>query len=311
MKIKQKPVKKNLTYAFVPMFAYVGIELLMIVVYLLLMAFPKLAKEVSSGNILSMDMASEVLAQILASDSMLMLLMVNVGVLAYALYSFMRSESFAYDRRYKNRIYPSDILKMAVVSLGLYFSVNIVLTVLVQISRQLGMSMDELNQSVSGMVDMNVFFALFIVVIVGPVMEELLVRGLIFNRFRAIGSPAFAIGMSSLIFASMHFPVIVQCIYTFAVGAVFAWAYYKYENILIPIILHIFYNMCSFIFMIEPINMFFSTFGGIVVFYFLGVALTALGIKFIRNKVRPEMKEEYMEVALNEQNDAEDSDYMM
>ncbi len=300
MKIKNKPIKKNLTYAFMPMLAYVGIELLVSIVYVFLVAFPKLAKEISSGNILNMEGVDAVLSEIMVSDSMLLLVMVNVAVLIYALRSFIRSESFSFDRRYENSITLSDVGKMVVMAVGLYFSVNIVMTVLVQIFNGLGVSMDELNQTVNGMADMNMLMTVFAVAIVAPIVEEVLVRGLIFNRFRAIGSPAFAICMSAFIFSAMHFPMIVQCVYTFAVGAVFAWAYYKYENILIPIILHIIYNMCSFIFMIEPVYMFFSTFGGIVVFYFAGVFMTFLGIKFIKDKKRPPLREEYRAIVLKE-----------
>lgn len=304
MKIKTKPIKKNLSYAFMPMLAYVGIEVLMTVVYVFLIAFPKLSSAIASGEVVNIAQMEMLFSEILASDSILLLIIVNAGVFIYALRSFIRSESHAYDRRYENKITVSDVGKLAVMAVGMYFSVNIVMTVLVGIFDSLGVSMTQLNDTVTGMVDMNMPLTIFSVVIVAPVVEELLVRGLIFNRYRAVGSPAFAICMSAFIFASMHFPVIVQCVYTFAVGAVFAWAYYKYENILVPIILHIIYNMCSFIFMIPVVSAFFSTFGGIIVFYLLGVGLTVAGVKFIGNKQRPDVKEEFREAVRKE--DAED-----
>ena len=78
----------------------------------------------------------------------------------------------------------------------------------------------------------------------------------------------------------------------------FAWAYYKYENILVPIILHIVYNLASFVFMIEPVVAFFSTVAGVVVFYIMGVGCILVGAKYIHKKERPELVTKYIEVEL-------------
>lgn len=297
MKIKPRPVKRSLPHAFMPMLAYVAIELLVSFAYVFLVALPRLAEYMTTEGVADSYTMGMVMTEIISSDSVILLLMVNAAVLVYAVRSFVASEGREFDGRYENRITLADVGKMAVMAVGMYFAVNIVMTILMQFVDALGLSMNDLDNTVQGMLSGDMWLTLFAVVIAAPVVEEFLVRGLVFNRFRVTGSPAFAICMSAFVFSAMHFPMIGQCVYTFAVGAVFAWAYYKYENILIPIILHIIYNACSFIFMIEPVAVFFSTLGGVVVFYLLGAVLTTVGVGFIRKKERPSLKAEYMNTA--------------
>ncbi len=296
MKIKEKPIKKTMSHAVMPMLAYVLIEVLMMVVYVFLVSFPKLEELISRSNGITMEEAVLLYENILSGDSVLIMLLMNVGVLAYALNSFVRSESFSYDRRYENKITIRDVLMLSITAVGLYFAVNIVITVLVQMFSGLGSSMNELNTTVGGLIETDLTMSIVVVGLLAPAVEELLVRGLIFNRFRKIGSVSFAMLSSAMIFSGMHMPMIIQCIYTFGLGVIFAWAYYKYENILAPIILHMVYNMCSFMFLIEPVGAFFSTLGGLLVFYALGVGLTWIGCKYIKRKVRPRMKDRYAEL---------------
>ncbi|MBR6801948.1 MAG: CPBP family intramembrane metalloprotease [Eubacteriaceae bacterium] len=301
MKIKPKPIKMTLTSCFMPMFAYFGINILVSVAYVFLIAMPKLSDTISLSPPSNMAEVDIMFNEILSADSVLLMMLVNIAVLIYAVRSFVRSEGYVFDRRYENRFSVKDILMMAVTALGMFFAVNIVMTVITRLFSSMMDSMDELNTTVGAMVGEGVWLTIIVVGILAPVVEEFLVRGLIFNRLRKIGSVPFAIFTSSFIFASMHFPMVAQCVYTFAVGAVFAWAYYKYENILIPIILHILYNMCSFVFMIPQVGLMFMGLGGLLAFYFMGVGLTYFGIRFLKNKPRPEVKEEFRELVRAEE----------
>ncbi|MGN0203915.1 MAG: lysostaphin resistance A-like protein [Coprococcus sp.] len=89
----------------------------------------------------------------------------------------------------------------------------------------------------------------FIIQIVGigliiPVCEELIYRGLIYMRMRQYLNVNLAIVASALIFGIVH-GNIVQGIYAFMIGILFAYAYEKYGSLKAPVILHISANILS------------------------------------------------------------------
>jgi len=308
MKIKQRPMKRTISYAVMPMFAYFGIDFLVTLIYVFLVAMPKLSDAIALNASITQDDMMLIYNDILASDAVKLMCAVNAGVLVYAVRSFMIREGQAFDKRYENRICLKDVLMLAVMAAGLYFAVSVVLTIITPLFSMIDDSMQQLNETVNVFVSTDMLLSVFVVGVLAPIMEEFLVRGLVFNRLRKIGSVPFAIFTSAMIFSVMHLPMVGQAVYTFAVGAVFAWAYYKYENILVPIILHILYNMCSFMYVIEPLNTFFSTIAGMLVFYALGVGLTFFGCKYIKEKKRPELREEYAQIARTEEINEESED---
>jgi len=236
------------------------------------------------------------------------LVLLNAMVITYAVWSFSKRESVFFDKRYDNKLNAKDIIHLVILALGLYFGVNIVITIIVPLFGGLQSSVTELNDMVYTMVGTDLVFSVLVIGILAPVAEELLIRGLVFNRLRFSGTIPFAVFTSALVFSMMHLPSIIQSIYTFGVGAVFAWAYYKYENILVPVILHVIYNLASFVFMIEPLVNFFSTVGGLFVFYAVGVGAILIGIKYINKKPRPEIIQKYIEVEIPEGMSEDDFD---
>ncbi len=77
-----------------------------------------------------------------------------------------------------------------------------------------------------------------------PICEELIYRGLIFMRLRQYCNVNLAIGISALLFAAFH-GNIVQGIYAFVTGVLFAYVYEKYGSLKAPIAVHISANMLS------------------------------------------------------------------
>lgn len=89
----------------------------------------------------------------------------------------------------------------------------------------------------------------FIIQIIGigiiiPACEELVYRGLIYMRMRQYLNVNLAIVVSALFFGVIH-GNLVQGIYAFLVGILFAYAYEKYGSLKAPVILHISANMLS------------------------------------------------------------------
>lgn len=79
-----------------------------------------------------------------------------------------------------------------------------------------------------------------------PVSEELMFRGLLFQRLRGQVKFRMAAIFSSLLFAFSH-GNIVQLLYTFCLGMFLAYVYEKYGSLKAPVLLHITVNMVSLV----------------------------------------------------------------
>lgn len=82
--------------------------------------------------------------------------------------------------------------------------------------------------------------------IIVPIFEELLYRGIIYNRMKVSLSKVSAIIVSAAIFGTMH-GNLVQMSYALLLGIVFAWLYEVYKSIWAPILGHICMNLMSVI----------------------------------------------------------------
>lgn len=89
--------------------------------------------------------------------------------------------------------------------------------------------------------------------IFGPVVEELSMRGLMYQRFRSELRlrPAAAVFWSALVFGVFHGNVI-QGIYAFLIGLYFAWLMERTQQILVPIVGHMSANL--FVVLLEETN---------------------------------------------------------
>ncbi len=80
--------------------------------------------------------------------------------------------------------------------------------------------------------------------VVVPICEELLFRGLFYRRLKDSIRVSWAIIWSALLFGIFH-GNIVQGIYGFLCGIIFAWIYEKYGSVKAPIFAHIVMNLVS------------------------------------------------------------------
>ena len=119
--------------------------------------------------------------------------------------------------------------------------------------------------SVFGLVDIDRFFPtyeehalsylggsfivrLLLIGIVGPIAEELLCRGVVFNRLEAWMPTWAAVLASSTLFGVMHINLF-QILYTFVVGLALCILYVRFRNLWIPIIGHVAFNSANILFL--------------------------------------------------------------
>lgn len=82
--------------------------------------------------------------------------------------------------------------------------------------------------------------------IISPVAEEIVFRGLVYNRLRRQYSLKIALAGSSLLFGLYHGNA-VQALYGFILGLLIAVLYEKYGSFFVPVILHSAANICVYI----------------------------------------------------------------
>ena len=77
--------------------------------------------------------------------------------------------------------------------------------------------------------------------ICGPILEELIFRGIVYNKLKAFNKKMTAIILTSVIFGIIH-SNIINGIYAFGVSFILIYLYEKYKTLKAPIIMHIFLN---------------------------------------------------------------------
>lgn len=74
--------------------------------------------------------------------------------------------------------------------------------------------------------------------ICGPILEELVFRGIVYNKLKEFNKPMRAIILTSVIFGLFH-TNIINAIYAFGVSFMLIYLYEKYKTLKAPIIMHI------------------------------------------------------------------------
>jgi len=88
--------------------------------------------------------------------------------------------------------------------------------------------------------------ALILYVVVAPFVEELVYRGIIFNAIRGKVKPMFAAILSAALFAYGH-PGVLQLVYAFIIGFMFAYAYHHTRKLWVPIMMHSVINLVVYV----------------------------------------------------------------
>lgn len=77
--------------------------------------------------------------------------------------------------------------------------------------------------------------------ICGPILEEFIFRGIVYNELKPFNKKMTAIILTSIIFGIVH-SNIINGIYAFGVSFILIYLYEKYKTLKAPILMHIFLN---------------------------------------------------------------------
>lgn len=98
------------------------------------------------------------------------------------------------------------------------------------------------NEVASSQYSVNFMVGLILYGILSPVAEEIIFRGIIYNRLKRIFPVLLSIVLSALLFGIFHGNM-VQGIYATLMGLIIALFYEKYESFYAPLIIHIVANL--------------------------------------------------------------------
>jgi len=132
-------------------------------------------------------------------------------------------------------IFSNDMLKsiLAIVVLNIFFSYGML---------YLSNSILDVSQSIN-LTNSFLTGGLLATIIISPISEELIFRGVFLNRLRLIVPTLFAVLISSLLFAALHSFGSIFSAFIFAICI--AILYLKTDNIFVPILAHFLNNLLA------------------------------------------------------------------
>ena len=129
-------------------------------------------------------------------------------------------------------------------------------------------SSDAFEKTAANQFSLPVWAGLLVYVLVTPITEEIVHRGVIYNRLRRYFNLPIAVVVSSLLFGISH-GNLVQLIYGAVMGVLICLVYERYGAFIYPLVYHCVANAVIYVFMSSPVLR-------AAVFSVPGIALEAL-----------------------------------
>ena len=126
-------------------------------------------------------------------------------------------------------------------------------------------------------------FMFIATVIISPIFEEILYRGLMYNKLKEISNAFIGVLISSILFALLHIPKYgfgINTFFLFLVGILLAYCYEKTDNIYVPILVHSINNF--FIFLFNYVYFYFL----IVIYFIIFIAGIIIAIQEIKKYLK-------------------------
>ena len=145
-------------------------------------------------------------------------------------------------------ITPKTIMLSVIIGFAMVFVSNLILALFNPLTMLVGMDfyMEQLNlisQLISGT---SLPLAIVSVGIVGPIVEEVIFRGLIFYYFQKRYSVKTAIIVQAILFGVIHLNL-AQASYAIIIGLFLGYAYVYTQSIWVPIIIHVVNNIVAMV----------------------------------------------------------------
>lgn len=131
------------------------------------------------------------------------------------------------------------------------------------------------NEVANNLYGGNIIYEIVAIVLIAPILEELLFRGIIYNRLKSYSNKMIAMIISALIFALLHGNM-VQGIYAFIIGLCLVYVYEKYKSLKYPMIFHAAANMFSVI--VSEVTIIYDILNNQIIYTIIGIVSLCVAV---------------------------------
>lgn len=225
---------------------YSGIYLLSNIIAGLFMIFAIIILKFISPNI------SEVINDNLLHSIMLLSIIISISV--YFLVFTIKKRNFIEYLGFK-RISKKNMIWTSIAGFACYVFISIGWIIVLSNEKimsipKITQTLDNYSEIVEPLMKGNILFIILIVGVVVPIFEEILFRGLIFNKLRSNMNIYLALILQAILFGIFHMNII-QGVYTFLLAIIIGLTFIWLKSIWAPIIIHVIFNSLNFV--LEPV----------------------------------------------------------
>ncbi|WP_066712652.1 CPBP family intramembrane glutamic endopeptidase [Clostridium sp. Marseille-P299] len=201
--------------------------------------------QISAQGISDFNLAYEIILDDVVSSSFLMVISCLFSIVSIILYSIW------YKKRYVKgkKVNLKEIFTVKQVSLIILLAVSVQVFLITFVGIIQAIKPDwftNYNEIMKQFDIGNSWQSLIYVAILGPIVEELLMRGLVLNQMKKAMPFVAANIVQAFLFALLH-GNLVQGSYAFVLGIIFGYIYRKYNTILSTILFHIVFNFSGYV----------------------------------------------------------------
>lgn len=228
---------------------YYGIALLVFIALMALMygGSMLISFEVVIGGILlagerGIDMAYNFLMDYPNFFSIAVYLIPTAIMLPWYYFAFIEKKGFRQTlRAHTRQLSPICFVWVAVLTFAAQHATSLVMTLVDLLAPSVMNDYMELIET-SGMTEYSIAWAVS-TLILPPILEETVFRGLILQYLGKTGAKFFAANIIQAVFFGIFHMNLVQGFYTFFLGLLLGYLAYRYDSILVPMAMHFFYNL--------------------------------------------------------------------
>lgn len=266
-----------------PVFAAIGIEAMVLVFFSLgyyLMVAVLTTVKLSSKGITNPDEIMEQIQRAMLSAEMNHILEILAVVICGVVFIFWYKNTVKYERKikYSSVINKKNIGIIVLVGMGGQFTTAGLLSAILPYLEWLNHNYSEAMESI---VSGSLITVIISTVLVAPVVEELIFRGVILHKMRKV-IPFLGANISqAAIFGICHLNI-VQGLYAFGIGLILGYVAKKFKTIFAPMVLHMTLNATGFL-----VSAFPDAFITYLILMVFGAALLVFGLYRIKMAQEP------------------------
>lgn len=138
------------------------------------------------------------------------------------------------------KISPVSVVWVFLLAFGIVHATSVVFSIFAVISPE---TLEKYSEMMSAVEDSSVFWWIAGTLVLPPITEEIIFRGLILGYLRKAGMTFLLADLVQAVLFGIYHQNLIQGIYAAVLGLILGWLAKRYESIFVPVFLHFLYNM--------------------------------------------------------------------